>query len=80
MTHGISFLPQVDNIVVLVAGAVSEHGSYSTLLENRGAFAQFLNSYGNQEEEAAEKNTTGTGNTTEQVKGPCVCLEIVKAP
>uniref|UniRef100_A0A8B9BKV5 ABC-type glutathione-S-conjugate transporter n=1 Tax=Anser brachyrhynchus TaxID=132585 RepID=A0A8B9BKV5_9AVES len=72
VTHGISFLPQVDNIVVLVAGAVSEHGSYSTLLANRGAFAQFLNSYGNQEEEAAEKNTTGTGNTTEQVKGPCV--------
>uniref|UniRef100_A0A8C9LAS7 Canalicular multispecific organic anion transporter 1 n=1 Tax=Pavo cristatus TaxID=9049 RepID=A0A8C9LAS7_PAVCR len=46
VTHSISFLPQVDNIVVLVAGAVSEHGSYSTLLANRGAFAQFLNSYG----------------------------------
>uniref|UniRef100_A0A8B9TSV5 Canalicular multispecific organic anion transporter 1 n=1 Tax=Anas platyrhynchos TaxID=8839 RepID=A0A8B9TSV5_ANAPL len=69
VTHGISFLPQVDNIVVLVAGAVSEHGSYSTLLANRGAFAQFLNSYGNHEEEAAEKNTTGTGNSTGQVKG-----------
>uniref|UniRef100_A0A8B9TSD4 Multidrug resistance-associated protein 1 n=1 Tax=Anas platyrhynchos TaxID=8839 RepID=A0A8B9TSD4_ANAPL len=71
VTHGISFLPQVDNIVVLVAGAVSEHGSYSTLLANRGAFAQFLNSYGNHEEEAAEKNTTGTGNSTGQVKGLC---------
>uniref|UniRef100_A0A8B9NCF5 Canalicular multispecific organic anion transporter 1 n=1 Tax=Accipiter nisus TaxID=211598 RepID=A0A8B9NCF5_9AVES len=46
VTHSISFLPQVDNIVVLVAGAVSEHGSYSTLLANRGAFAQFLNLYG----------------------------------
>uniref|UniRef100_A0A8B9ZKB2 Canalicular multispecific organic anion transporter 1 n=1 Tax=Anas platyrhynchos TaxID=8839 RepID=A0A8B9ZKB2_ANAPL len=78
VTHGISFLPQVDNIVVLVAGAVSEHGSYSTLLANRGAFAQFLNSYGNHEEEAAEKNTTGTGNSTGQVKGLCVCLEAVK--
>uniref|UniRef100_A0A8B9TQ59 Canalicular multispecific organic anion transporter 1 n=1 Tax=Anas platyrhynchos TaxID=8839 RepID=A0A8B9TQ59_ANAPL len=79
VTHGISFLPQVDNIVVLVAGAVSEHGSYSTLLANRGAFAQFLNSYGNHEEEAAEKNTTGTGNSTGQVKGLCVCLEAVKS-
>ncbi|XP_074447165.1 ATP-binding cassette sub-family C member 2 [Larus michahellis] len=58
VTHGISFLPQVDNIVVLVAGAVSEHGSYSTLLANRGAFAQFLNLYGSQEENASEKNTT----------------------
>uniref|UniRef100_A0A8B9BL76 ATP binding cassette subfamily C member 2 n=1 Tax=Anser brachyrhynchus TaxID=132585 RepID=A0A8B9BL76_9AVES len=80
VTHGISFLPQVDNIVVLVAGAVSEHGSYSTLLANRGAFAQFLNSYGNQEEEAAEKNTTGTGNTTEQVKGPCLCRSGLLSP
>uniref|UniRef100_A0A8C0B0Y4 ABC-type glutathione-S-conjugate transporter n=1 Tax=Buteo japonicus TaxID=224669 RepID=A0A8C0B0Y4_9AVES len=64
VTHSISFLPQVDNIVVLVAGAVSEHGSYSTLLANRGAFAQFLNLYGSQEEDASERNTTGTGNTT----------------
>uniref|UniRef100_A0A8C8BCB7 Uncharacterized protein n=1 Tax=Otus sunia TaxID=257818 RepID=A0A8C8BCB7_9STRI len=64
VTHSISFLPQVDNIVVLVAGAVSEHGSYSTLLANRGAFAQFLNLYGSQEEDASEKITTGTGNTT----------------
>uniref|UniRef100_A0A663MBB2 ATP binding cassette subfamily C member 2 n=1 Tax=Athene cunicularia TaxID=194338 RepID=A0A663MBB2_ATHCN len=63
VTHSISFLPQVDNIVVLVAGAVSEHGSYSTLLANRGAFAQFLNLYGSQEEDASDKNTTGTGNT-----------------
>uniref|UniRef100_A0A8U7N0C2 ATP binding cassette subfamily C member 2 n=1 Tax=Corvus moneduloides TaxID=1196302 RepID=A0A8U7N0C2_CORMO len=51
VTHSISFLPQVDNIVVLAAGAVSEHGSYSTLLAKKGAFAQFLNLYGNQEED-----------------------------
>uniref|UniRef100_A0A8C9LAD4 Uncharacterized protein n=1 Tax=Pavo cristatus TaxID=9049 RepID=A0A8C9LAD4_PAVCR len=68
VTHSISFLPQVDNIVVLVAGAVSEHGSYSTLLANRGAFAQFLNSYGSQEEGAAEETTAGTGNSTTSVK------------
>uniref|UniRef100_A0A8C6ZBI8 ATP binding cassette subfamily C member 2 n=1 Tax=Nothoprocta perdicaria TaxID=30464 RepID=A0A8C6ZBI8_NOTPE len=55
VTHSVSFLPQVDNIVVLVAGAVSEHGSYSTLLANRGAFAQFLNSYGFQEDTPEEK-------------------------
>ncbi|XP_009877002.1 PREDICTED: canalicular multispecific organic anion transporter 1 [Apaloderma vittatum] len=71
VTHSISFLPQVDNIVVLVAGEVSEHGSYSTLLANRGAFAQFLNLYGNQEEDASEKNTTGTEKDDEDVE-PCV--------
>ncbi|KAJ7399194.1 Canalicular multispecific organic anion transporter 1 [Pitangus sulphuratus] len=61
VTHSISFLPQVDNIVVLAAGAVTEHGSYSNLLANKGAFAQFLNLYGNQEEDVSEKNTTAVG-------------------
>uniref|UniRef100_A0A452GX19 ABC-type glutathione-S-conjugate transporter n=1 Tax=Gopherus agassizii TaxID=38772 RepID=A0A452GX19_9SAUR len=44
VTHSVSFLPRTDEIVVLVAGAVSEQGSYSTLLANGGAFAQLLNS------------------------------------
>lgn len=77
VTHSISFLPQVDNIVVLVAGAVSEHGSYSTLLANRGAFAQFLNSYGSQEEGAAEETTAAAGLDGIEEQGdesmePCV--------
>ncbi|KAM6330191.1 ATP-binding cassette sub-family C member 2 [Podargus strigoides] len=77
VTHSISFLPQVDNIVVLVAGAVSEHGSYSTLLANKGAFAQFLNLYGNQEEDASEKNTTAVALAGDEEQGdedlePCV--------
>uniref|UniRef100_A0A8C6JAL6 Canalicular multispecific organic anion transporter 1 n=1 Tax=Melopsittacus undulatus TaxID=13146 RepID=A0A8C6JAL6_MELUD len=74
VTHSISFLPQVDNIVVMVAGAVTEQGSYGTLLANRGAFAQFLNLYGRQEKDASEKNTTGTGNKM----GLCVCLGDMK--
>ncbi|XP_074882258.1 ATP-binding cassette sub-family C member 2 isoform X5 [Buteo buteo] len=77
VTHSISFLPQVDNIVVLVAGAVSEHGSYSTLLANRGAFAQFLNLYGSQEEDASERNTTAVALAGDEEQGdediePCV--------
>ncbi|XP_009463507.1 PREDICTED: canalicular multispecific organic anion transporter 1 [Nipponia nippon] len=73
VTHSISFLPQVDNIVVLVAGAVSEHGSYSTLLANRGAFAQFLNLYGSQEEDASEKSSTaGDEEQGDEDVEPCV--------
>lgn len=77
MTHNISFLPQVDNIVVLVEGAVSEHGSYSTLLAKKGAFAQFLSLYGKQEEDASEENTTGTENTLgmQQLEGLCMCVQ-----
>ena len=42
VTHGISFLPQVDYIYVMKDGCVSEHGQYDELMERRGAFAEFL--------------------------------------
>ncbi|XP_067433255.1 ATP-binding cassette sub-family C member 3 isoform X2 [Thunnus thynnus] len=45
VTHGISFLPQVDNIVVMVDGRVSEMGSHQELLRQNGAFAEFLRNY-----------------------------------
>ncbi|KAK2141833.1 hypothetical protein LSH36_1034g00008 [Paralvinella palmiformis] len=45
VTHGISFLPQVDNILVVVDGRISEHGTYKDLLMKGGAFADFLKVY-----------------------------------
>ncbi|XP_077406385.1 ATP-binding cassette sub-family C member 3 isoform X1 [Vanacampus margaritifer] len=45
VTHGISYLPQVDNIVVMVDGRMSEMGSYQELLKQNGAFAEFLRNY-----------------------------------
>ncbi|XP_015211606.1 ATP-binding cassette sub-family C member 3 isoform X2 [Lepisosteus oculatus] len=45
VTHGISFLPQVDNIVVIVEGKVSEMGSHQELLKQNRAFAEFLRNY-----------------------------------
>ncbi|XP_060795614.1 ATP-binding cassette sub-family C member 3 isoform X2 [Neoarius graeffei] len=45
VTHSISFLPQVDNIMVLVEGRVSEMGSYQDLLKENGTFAEFLRNY-----------------------------------
>lgn len=59
MTHGISFLPQVDNIVVLVEGRVSEMGSYQELLSQNGAFAEFLRNY-SLEDIIEEDEATGT--------------------
>ncbi|OWA50131.1 Canalicular multispecific organic anion transporter 2 [Hypsibius exemplaris] len=52
VTHGISFLPQTDQIVVISLGSVSEVGSYNQLLENNGAFAEFLRTYQLDETEA----------------------------
>lgn len=42
VTHGITYLPQTDNIVVLAQGKISETGTYDQLLKNKGAFSDFL--------------------------------------
>lgn len=42
VTHGITYLPECDNIFVLKEGEISEHGSYKELLDKKGAFAEFL--------------------------------------
>ena len=45
VTHAISFLPQADKIIVLKDGQVTEMGHYEDLLENNGAFAEYLRTY-----------------------------------
>ncbi len=59
VTHGISFLPQVDQIVVLVDGQISETGSYQQLLDQNGAFADFLRNYLTQEDDESEIDPEG---------------------
>ncbi|XP_070185918.1 multidrug resistance-associated protein 1-like isoform X2 [Littorina saxatilis] len=49
VTHGIGFLPKVDNIVVLKDGQISEVGSFTELMAHNGAFAEFLRNYLTQE-------------------------------
>uniref|UniRef100_A0A8B9MWC4 ABC-type glutathione-S-conjugate transporter n=1 Tax=Accipiter nisus TaxID=211598 RepID=A0A8B9MWC4_9AVES len=52
VTHTINILPQVDNVVFLVDGTISEIGSYQELLQRNGAFAEFLHSHITAEEQA----------------------------
>lgn len=59
VTHGISFLPQVDYIVVLVDGKISEMGSYQDLLNQNKAFAEFLRNYA-LDEDIEEDEPTST--------------------
>lgn len=42
VTHSITYLPEVDVIIVLKDGMVTETGTYKELLERKGAFAEFL--------------------------------------
>ncbi|XP_054612884.1 ATP-binding cassette sub-family C member 3 isoform X2 [Dunckerocampus dactyliophorus] len=63
VTHGISYLSQVDNILVMVDGRVSEMGSHQELLKQNGAFAEFLRNYALEdiieEDEATEEIIDG---------------------
>uniref|UniRef100_A0A4W4G3N0 ABC-type glutathione-S-conjugate transporter n=1 Tax=Electrophorus electricus TaxID=8005 RepID=A0A4W4G3N0_ELEEL len=45
VTHALSFLPQVDLILVMVDGEITETGSYAELLGRQGAFADFVKTF-----------------------------------
>ncbi|KPP67593.1 multidrug resistance-associated protein 1-like [Scleropages formosus] len=51
VTHGLSYLPQADLILVMVDGEITEMGSYMELLGRQGAFAEFLRTYANSEQQ-----------------------------
>ncbi|NXS78003.1 MRP6 protein, partial [Erpornis zantholeuca] len=72
VTHTINILPQVDNIVFLVNGMVSETGSYQELLQRNGAFAEFLHSHISAEEKpcAGSPVMGDTGGTITPGNGP----------
>uniref|UniRef100_A0A8C7EUI1 Multidrug resistance-associated protein 1 n=1 Tax=Neovison vison TaxID=452646 RepID=A0A8C7EUI1_NEOVI len=59
VTHSISYLPQVDVIIVMTGGKISEMGSYQELLARDGAFAEFLRTYASSEQEQAEQDEGG---------------------
>lgn len=42
VTHGVVYLPFMDNICVMKDGRISESGTYQELLDKKGAFADFL--------------------------------------
>ncbi|XP_041776522.1 multidrug resistance-associated protein 1-like isoform X1 [Anopheles merus] len=54
VTHGISYLPFVENIFVVKDGEISESGSYQQLLDQKGAFAEFLTQHIQELDEADE--------------------------
>lgn len=57
VTHGLSYLPQADLILVMVEGEITEMGSYQHLMATEGAFAEFLRTY------TAADHTDNTGKT-----------------
>ncbi|XP_070778984.1 multidrug resistance-associated protein 1 isoform X2 [Enoplosus armatus] len=67
VTHGLSYLPQADLILVMVEGEITEMGSYQQLMATEGAFAEFLRTYAavdhtDNNESVPTSGTTGLEN------------------
>ncbi|CAG7824411.1 unnamed protein product, partial [Allacma fusca] len=56
ITHGLTYLPQVDCILVMKNGEVSEVGTFVELLQKKGDFADFLTEYLNHQDLEAADN------------------------
>uniref|UniRef100_A0A673B4P9 ATP-binding cassette, sub-family C (CFTR/MRP), member 2 n=1 Tax=Sphaeramia orbicularis TaxID=375764 RepID=A0A673B4P9_9TELE len=68
VTHGVSFLPFVDEIIVLVDGKVSEIGSYNSLRASRGAFSEFLDTYAKEQSNQDQSKKGNYSQDTEDVE------------
>ncbi|KAG7280285.1 hypothetical protein CRUP_026826 [Coryphaenoides rupestris] len=76
VTHGVSFLPYVDEIVVLVDGVVSELGSYQSLRATGGAFSEFLDTYAKDENRRQAQPAADFGGEEEEEMEEEVKLEM----
>uniref|UniRef100_A0A7N9AWT7 ABC-type glutathione-S-conjugate transporter n=1 Tax=Mastacembelus armatus TaxID=205130 RepID=A0A7N9AWT7_9TELE len=70
VTHGMSFLPQADLILVLVDGEITESGSYQELLSRHGAFADFIHTFASTErkESAIQRETCHRSSSSGKLK------------
>ncbi|XP_037664364.1 canalicular multispecific organic anion transporter 2 isoform X2 [Choloepus didactylus] len=60
VTHGISFLPQTDLVIVMADGQVAEAGPYEALLQRNSTFAEFLHNYVPDEDDGLPKEDSKT--------------------
>ncbi|KAM4717797.1 multidrug resistance-associated protein 1 [Anableps anableps] len=89
VTHGLSYLPQTDLILVMVDGEITEVGSYQQLMVKEGAFAEFLRTYAtvDQSEDGDLKTAPKSGAKAVEngdvpalISGPAVNSESKKSP
>ena len=69
MTHGIGFLPQMDKIIVMKNGAISEIGTYSELIAKKGDFSDFIMDQLSQSREEEEEEDDEVWQSLEPALG-----------
>uniref|UniRef100_A0A8C0HFU4 Multidrug resistance-associated protein 1 n=1 Tax=Chelonoidis abingdonii TaxID=106734 RepID=A0A8C0HFU4_CHEAB len=85
VTHGVSYLPLMDRIIVMTDGKISEMGSYQELLKQDGAFAEFLRTYANADQDVENggkqlsNSSTYSGETRKSLNQTST-TELQKAP
>ena len=57
MTHAIHVLPYVDMVVVMDTGRITEMGTFDDLMERKGPFAEYVQAYMIEVEEAGASST-----------------------
>ncbi|XP_060117019.1 ATP-binding cassette sub-family C member 6 [Heteronotia binoei] len=62
VTNAVHLLPQVDDIIVMADGQISETGRFQELVQRGGAFAEFLRSHDNKEKESRAWQGAGNGH------------------
>ena len=45
MTNSLNFLPQVDNLVLIEEGKITDNGAFNELLEKNGPFREFYQTF-----------------------------------
>lgn len=69
VTHGIRYLKEVDEIVLVKDGKVAEHGTYRELMDLRGVFYQFIKEYSTSHRKTADREDETNGATMPETAG-----------
>lgn len=70
VTNALSFLPQVDRVIMMLNGEVVEIGSYEDLLKQNGPFSTFMQQYlkDSAKEESEDEETSDEKKTKDSTK------------
>ncbi|KAJ6635067.1 Multidrug resistance-associated protein 1, partial [Pseudolycoriella hygida] len=68
VTHAVVYLPKVSEIYVMMNGEITESGSYRELLEQNGAFAEFLTQHNQEIEDDENAKQVESGMQDHEIK------------